>query len=58
MKKKSTWMLSVDVFIIGITFVSIVICKIIVGNVDSKSTQNMNENLIIGVLVNGIKPTN
>jgi hypothetical protein len=62
MKKKSTWMLRVDVFIIGITFVSIVICKFIVDNVDSKSTQNMNNNLnnnlIIGVLVNGIKPTN
>jgi hypothetical protein len=58
MKKKSTWMLRVDVFIIGITFVSIVICKIIVDNVNSKSTQNMNNNLIIGVLVNGINPTN
>jgi hypothetical protein len=62
MKKNSTWMLRVDVFIIGITFVSIVICKFIVDNVDSKSTQNMNNNLnnnlIIGVLVNGIKPTN
>ncbi len=57
-EKKSTWMLKVDLFIIGITFVSIVICKIIVDNVNSMSTQNMNNNLVIGVLVNGINPRN
>jgi hypothetical protein len=51
-------MLRVNVFIIVITFVSIVICKIIMDNVDSKSTQNMKNNLITGVLVNGFKLTN